>query len=348
MVFTALATALAGGATAAGTGAAAAGGTSALMSALTAATTTGVSTGTVAGTGSALTSALTAATGVGTGVGTGAAAVGGGGLLAGIGKAAAIGAGTGAVQGAGTAAIQGGNIEDIIKGGATGAIEGAATGAITSGIGGAIEQVTKGSNKLSSLVQKGDDLGLLNKSQSTAAAPTPASQSVGAATQATTPVSQGVGAATQATTPDLRPKVNVSAVEKVGVKHPIAAKGIKTAGKVASQYGVQGALSVMSGVQASKQADAANQVSQQSLLFQQQTYREARNKEEQTKAQLKADALTYKQSLLSFGEDLYNANPSSTNLLTGSYSTDGTGNQGIYSILNTGVTTSKRNTEYIT
>ena len=109
--------------------------------------------------------------------------------------------------------------------------------------------------------------------------------------------------------------------------------------KLVGQYGVQGALSIASGIQAAKQANAANQVQTQSLLFQKQTYEEAKAKEESTKAQLKSDAWNAYSSASLFGENLYGSD--SNNTLLTSYNTNGTGNQGVFSLLNTGVTTRK-------
>lgn len=116
-------------------------------------------------------------------------------------------------------------------------------------------------------------------------------------------------------------------------------KAGNVAKKAAGQYGAQGALSLVSGIQAAKQSKASNQVQMQSLLFQQQTYNEAKAKEESTKAQLKSDAWDAYSSASIFGDSLYGSD--SNNTLLTSYNTNGTGNQGIYSILNTGVTTRK-------
>ena len=106
--------------------------------------------------------------------------------------------------------------------------------------------------------------------------------------------------------------------------------------KAAGQIGVQGALSIASGIQAGKQAKAANEVSRQGLLFQQQTYNEQITEREKTKAKLKTDAQTAYKSATLFGETLTKSTPSE-NLLT-SYTS---GNTGSYSIFNTGLSVKK-------
>lgn len=118
-----------------------------------------------------------------------------------------------------------------------------------------------------------------------------------------------------------------------------AGKAAGAAKLAVGQYGVQGVLSLVSGIQAAKQAKAASQVQTQSLLFQRQTYEEAKAKEESTKAQLKSDAWNAYSSASLFGENLYGSD--SNNTLLTSYNTNGTGNQGVFSLLSTGVTTRK-------
>lgn len=157
---------------------------------------------------------------------------------------------------------------------------------------------------------------------------------------------QGSGKVVGTQAPALRPKAKISLLDKAsaslnnfGKDHPLMAKAGTGAKKVAGQYGVQGALSLASINQAAKQSNAANQIQTQSLLFQKQTYEEAKTKEESTKAQLKSDAWTAYSSASIFGDSLHGSD--SNNTLLTSYNTNGTGNQGIYSILNTGVTTKK-------
>lgn len=120
------------------------------------------------------------------------------------------------------------------------------------------------------------------------------------------------------------------------------ASTIKTkAGKVAGQVGVQGALSVGSAIMGAKQANAANEVSKQSLLFQKQTYNEQQAEIEKNKAQRRADALTDYNAASLFGSQLYGSESNNT-LLTNYHTNNGTGNQGSFSLLNASISTSKR------
>lgn len=113
--------------------------------------------------------------------------------------------------------------------------------------------------------------------------------------------------------PELRPKAAVTtATSSTGIGAQIKAG----AGKAIGQYGVQGALSLISAGMAAKQAGAANEVSKQSLLFQQQTYQEQKAEREKTKAELKSSAAKSYESSLLFGESLQQSNPSSANLFT--------------------------------
>lgn len=111
-------------------------------------------------------------------------------------------------------------------------------------------------------------------------------------------------------------------------------------GKVAGQDIIQGALSIASAVGAARQASAANKVSEQSLLFQKQTYNEQKAEIESNKAKLKTDAWTDYNSASLFGESLYNSDSNST-LLT-SYHTNGTGNAGTFSLIGSGISTSRQ------
>ena len=111
-------------------------------------------------------------------------------------------------------------------------------------------------------------------------------------------------------------------------------------GKITGQDVIQGALSVASAVGAAKQASAANKVSEQSLLFQKQTYNEQKAEVESNKAKLKSDAWTDYQSASLFGESLYGSDSNST-LLT-SYYTNGTGNAGNFSLIGSSINTSRQ------
>ena len=112
------------------------------------------------------------------------------------------------------------------------------------------------------------------------------------------------------------------------------------AGKIAGQDVIQGALSIASTVGAARQASAANKVSEQSLLFQRQTYDEQKAEVESNKAKLKSDAWTDYQSASLFGESLYGSDSNST-LLT-SYHTNGTGNVGNFSLIGSSINTSRQ------
>lgn len=125
----------------------------------------------------------------------------------------------------------------------------------------------------------------------------------------------------------LSTKDNVIAnIKKVGGK----------VGKVAGQVGVQGVLSVGTAIAGAKQARAANEVSRQGLLFQQQTYKEQKAERESTKAQLKQDAYTAHTSATVFTENLFGEN-SNGNLLT-DYTSDSKSN---YSLLKSSIKTKK-------
>ena len=171
-------------------------------------------------------------------------------------------------------------------------------------------------------------------------APTPGAPAApGGAPSATTPT--GATGAAQGTTaqatsggaptpgaPELRPAIDKKTIVKTKI--------IQGTKKAAGQIGVQGALSIASGIQAGKQAKAANEVSRQGLLFQQQTYNEQVAERERTKTKLKTDAQTAYKSATLFGEILTKSTPSE-NLLT-SYTS---GNTGSYSIFNTGLSVKK-------
>lgn len=131
-------------------------------------------------------------------------------------------------------------------------------------------------------------------------------------------------------------------LQMIGGKLRAKASNIKTnAGKITGQDVVQGALSVGSGVMGAKQANAANEVSKQSLLFQKQTYKEQQAEIEKNKAQRRADALTDYNAASLFGSQLYGSESNST-LLTNYHTNNGLGNQGSFSLLNASISTSKR------
>ena len=104
-----------------------------------------------------------------------------------------------------------------------------------------------------------------------------------------------------------------------------------TIGKAAGQGAVQGALSVGSAIMGAKQANAANEVSKQSLLFQKQTYNEQRAEIEKNKEQRRADALTDYNAASLFGSQLYGSDSNNT-LLTSYHNPNA--NTGSFSILN--------------
>ena len=270
-------------------------------------------------------------------------------FIPGVGTAAAMALQAG-VQ-AGGAALQGGSTGDIIKAGAAGAA-GAGAGAAIGKFGGSL--LSKASTGLKNTVSK---VKMSNTGQMTGAAAnitnTTADATIDSATQnvvkTTAPVPDGPA-------PTLRPRAGGDVLKgqpisvrlkSAGLTVAGGAKDIGTkvanskAGKAAGQYGVQGALSVGTTVAGIKQGNAANRVAEQSLLFQKQTYTEQTAKEEKVKAQLKEDAWTSYSSSKLFGEELYNSSSTNTNLLT-SYTSNGTGNAGTFSLLNSGVMASKK------
>lgn len=281
-------------------------------------------------------------------------------FIPGVGTAAAMALQAG-VQ-AGGAALQGGSAGDIAKAGAMGAA-GAGAGAAIGKFGGSL--LSKASTGLKNTVSK---VKMSNTGQLTGpAADIPMNQvaDVGASTG----TSAGTGVTAKPTLEQLNSQIAKSEFAKsVGgktiepVKFGIPKQGAETAantavkqsgikafgakvanskvGKAVGQHGIQEVLAAGSMVAGAKQASAANKVSQQSLLFQKQTYAEQTAKEEKSKAQLKEDAWTSYTSSQLFGESLYADSPSSTNLLT-SYTSNGTGNAGNYSLLSTSIKVSK-------
>ena len=220
----------------------------------------------------------------------------------------------GAVQAGGTMA-QGGTVKEAAIAG-IGTAAGGAAGSLLGKAGTAIKEgVSKATSKISTTV-KGAPTGAAANATNTQMAPVPSSA------------------------PTLRPKADVSSkvTGMAGLKAKANTFKAK-AGKAAGQVGVQGALSIASAVAGAKQANAANEVSRQSLLFQKQTYNEQQAEVEKNKAKLKQDAWSDYSSASLFGEQLYGSESNST-LLT-SYHTNGTGNVGNYSLIGSGITTSK-------
>lgn len=116
--------------------------------------------------------------------------------------------------------------------------------------------------------------------------------------------------------PALRPKASTGSNFKSNV------------GKIAGQFGVQGALSLLSAGMAAKQAKASNNMAQQSLQFQKQTYNEQLAEKENYKTSMKESAGRAYESSLLFGSTLRDSDSNSA-ILT-SYDT---GTAGDYSIL---------------
>lgn len=272
-------------------------------------------------------------------------------FIPGVGTAAAMALQAG-VQ-AGGAALQGGSTGDIIKAGAAGAA-GAGAGAAIGKFGGSL--LSKASTGLKNTVSK---VKIGNTGQMTGAAAnitnTTADAAIDSATQnvtkttTTAPVPDGPA-------PTLRPRAGGDVLKGQPISVRLKSAGLTVAGgakdigtkvanskvgKAVGQHGIQEVLAAGSMVAGAKQASAANKVSQQSLLFQKQTYAEQTAKEEKSKAQLKEDAWTSYTSSQLFGEDLYVNSASNTNLLT-SPTSNGTGNAGNYSLLSTSVGVSRK------
>lgn len=112
--------------------------------------------------------------------------------------------------------------------------------------------------------------------------------------------------------------------------------GLKRAGAWAVEN-AQGILAVVSAGMGMKQGMEGNKIAQQGLLFQQQTYAAQEAEKNKYKATAKATADANRQSLLDFGSSLKGLESNST-LLTDT----STGNTGVFSILNTGITTSRK------
>ena len=273
-----------------------------------------------------------------------------GGALATAGKAAMASGvpqamGSGALWGAGInaamSALQGNSIGDIAADAGKGAAVGAATGGIAKGLSigagkvGSLLKAHKAAKAGADATKATNAAGSTNTVAPTGQAPVP-----GTTAQAPTPGAGASNAITKAGgKPQLRPKADLKG-QPISVQLKAkAATGKAVVQKVAGQVGVQGALSIASGIAGAKQANAANEVSKQSLLFQQQTYKEQKAEVESNKAKLKADAWTDYSSTNLFGEQLYGSD--SNNTLLTSYHTNGTGNAGNFSLLSTRVNTTK-------
>lgn len=136
------------------------------------------------------------------------------------------------------------------------------------------------------------------------------------ATVAKAPVPSVTSATNTTSPPALRPKASTGSNFKSNV------------GKIAGQFGVQGALSLLSAGMAAKQAKASNNMAQQSLQFQKQTYNEQMAEKENYKTSMKESAGRAYESSLLFGSTLHDSESNSA-ILT-SYNT---GTAGDYSIL---------------
>ena len=102
------------------------------------------------------------------------------------------------------------------------------------------------------------------------------------------------------------------------------------AGEIGGQVILQGGLSLITAGMGAKTAKEANEVSRQSLLFQQQTYKEQKAEQDKKEVQLKKDAWSAYSSANSFGENLY-GNGTNSLLFTKDYRTNPTGNFSILS-----------------
>lgn len=162
----------------------------------------------------------------------------------------------------------------------------------------------------------------ITQSNTTATAPTAGGSATTNTVSAPVPGNAASNTTTTTTTPTSAsaPK---TLLNKIGT-------GIKNnVGKVGGQVAVQGLLSLASAGMAAKSAAEANKVSQQSLLFQQQTYRDQRADQQRKESQLKSDAWNAYQSANILGEKLYSQGTNSL-LFTKDFKTNPTGN---YSVL---------------
>lgn len=163
----------------------------------------------------------------------------------------------------------------------------------------------------------------LTQSNTTAVAPTAGGSTTTGTVSA--PVPENAAATNTATTATpASASAPKTILNKIGT-------GIKNnAGKVGGQVAVQGLLSLASAGMAAKSAKEANKVSQQSLLFQQQTYRDQRADQQRKESQLKSDAWNAYQSANILGEKLYNQGTNSL-LFTKDFKTNPTGGYNVLS-----------------
>lgn len=218
---------------------------------------------------------------------------------------------------AGNAAIQGGGAKDIALAGATGAASnigsgllGKASGVIKEGASSVMSKLHIGGAKGAGYTGTLPDL-------------TAAAGNIKQSTLAPVPGAEP---------PALRPKATLTDAQQAMVNSNTKQSFKSKVGKVAGQVGVQGVLSIASAIAGAKQANAANEVAKQSLLFQQQTYKDQKAETEKNKAKLKEDAWSDYSSASLFGSNLYGSESNST-LLTNYHVNNGTGNQGSFSIL---------------
>lgn len=301
------------------------------------------------------------------GMGVGAALSAGisaaqGGSVGDILKSAGIGGVTGAAT-AGVGSAVGGSAAGLLGSGlskAGGAISGAAnTGSLLSKIGTGLataggKMVDYGATHGIKAALSGNVTGGAATSSTSTLTPVPGSAAKGylgelpdlTKTTANAPVQGTANVANATGAPVLKPKAVIapsqtSATTSATTSAATSAKptllskvgpGIK---KAVGQVGVQGALSLISAGMAAKQARVANAAQEQSLLFQKQTYNEAKAKEESRKAQLKTDAWNAYESANQFGATLFGSDSNNTLL------TNGTGNAGDYSILTVGLSSRK-------
>ena len=335
--------------------AAAASGTALPTAGLTSAIAAAASGATLPTAGLASTIASAAGAGAGVGAGTGLTLGGiGAGLLKGIASGALVGGATNAAS----AAIQGGTAGDIIGGAAKGIGTGAATGVASGAVSTAANALTSAGTAVQGTTSASD---ALTKLQNISPAGMPSGASTSSALtelQNLTPAGMSkesilsAGVSEQVAAPkNLSPLevgghqtstvASTSATNAVaGMKDTGTATNIANAAqpskakvvggkvlKAVGQYGVQGALSLVSAGMAAKSASEANKIQQQGLLFQQKMYNEQKAEKESTKAKLKQDALDAYNSANLFG-DILNNTESNNTLLTNTVEA-----QGDYSIL---------------
>jgi hypothetical protein len=238
---------------------------------------------------------------------------------------------------AANAAAQGGGAKDI----ALGAITGAASGVGGSLLGKAGSVVKESVSKVTSTLKIGNTIKNVSTGAANATANTadvavkaaPAATTTTAVKAAPAATTSAASAGYKGTLPDLTARgASIRQAEGINPGQSEATSLKSKVGKVAGQVGVQGVLSVASAIMGAKQASAANEVAKQSLLFQQQTYKEQKAETEKNKAKLKEDAWSDYSSASLFGSNLYGSESNNT-LFTNYHVNNGTGNQGNFSIL---------------